>query len=267
MRRLAWCTDLHLNFISRDSVSRQALLRYLTGQKLDAILITGDSSEYNTLIEHLRELYEDVKIPIYYVLGNHDYYNGSIDECQQLCKINSNNGLNYLPSVDFAVLNHETCLVGVDNWYDTTLGGTGHLQMNDWYTIKEFMALPFQKDIDAFSKALAFKANRILIKKLENTVETNPDVKRIIIAIHVPPFRQNSLYNDKVSDFRFIPYFCSPSTGRVLKKFAKSYPQINFEVYCGHTHHKADYQALPNLKSRTGFAMYGYPQIEDIIEI
>ena len=44
----------------------------------DGVVLSGDLSSAPTLIEHLELLAEHLALPCYVVLGNHDYYGGSI---------------------------------------------------------------------------------------------------------------------------------------------------------------------------------------------
>src|SRR4051794_19629524 len=84
MKRLAWLTDLHLTFL------RQAGLRAFLESlpEADAYLITGDIGEAHDVTAHLRAFAE--RGPVFFVLGNHDFYRGSIAdvraEVRGLCR-------------------------------------------------------------------------------------------------------------------------------------------------------------------------------------
>src|SRR4051812_20522338 len=72
MKRLAWLTDIHLNFL------RQAGLDafFASLPDADAYAITGDFGEAHDVVAHLRAFAG--RVPVYFVLGNHDFYRGSI---------------------------------------------------------------------------------------------------------------------------------------------------------------------------------------------
>lgn len=86
--RLAWLTDIHLNFISDEGVD--ALCAAVAESEPDAVLIGGDISEAEPLAEHLTAIAGRLTRPIYFVLGNHDYYRSSIaavrDQVARLCE-------------------------------------------------------------------------------------------------------------------------------------------------------------------------------------
>ena len=68
----AWLTDIHLNFI--DSVVRQRFYQEIVDTKCDGVLISGDIAEAPCVVNILNEMVRYIDRPIYFVLGNHDYY-------------------------------------------------------------------------------------------------------------------------------------------------------------------------------------------------
>ena len=73
--RLAWLTDIHLDFLPEHE--RLEFLETVAAQA-DAVAITGDISESPSIIDILKEMESVLQVPIYFVLGNHDFYRGSI---------------------------------------------------------------------------------------------------------------------------------------------------------------------------------------------
>ena len=76
--RAAWTTDIHLNFLKEKR--RKVFFREISAQNPDMVFITGDIAEAPTLSFHLQEMAECIQKPLYFVLGNHDYYYGSIED-------------------------------------------------------------------------------------------------------------------------------------------------------------------------------------------
>src|SRR4051794_13094790 len=74
--RLAWLTDIHLNFVGPGNVD--ALCRSVLDAGAGAVLLTGDVAEAPDLVEQLEGLDDRLGLPVYFVLGNHDFYRGSI---------------------------------------------------------------------------------------------------------------------------------------------------------------------------------------------
>ncbi|MGA2621512.1 MAG: metallophosphoesterase [Thermoguttaceae bacterium] len=73
--RLAWATDIHLNFLT--TMARRRFLESVKEQA-EALVVTGDIAESNSLGQTLMVMDALVGKPIYFVLGNHDFYRGSV---------------------------------------------------------------------------------------------------------------------------------------------------------------------------------------------
>src|SRR5688572_22159487 len=69
---LAWLTDIHLNFLEDDARRDFAAAVAATGA--DGVVVTGDIAEAESLVPMLEELAEVVARPVWFVLGNHDFY-------------------------------------------------------------------------------------------------------------------------------------------------------------------------------------------------
>lgn len=65
--KLLWLTDIHFGFLAR-----------LAEQAPQAVLLGGDLSAAPRLAEDLESIGAALQVPIYFVLGNHDFYYGSI---------------------------------------------------------------------------------------------------------------------------------------------------------------------------------------------
>ena len=76
MDRLAWLTDIHLNFVPESRLD--ALCRAIRDAGADAVLLGGDIGEAPDVEDYLEDLDARLGLPIYFVLGNHDYYRGAI---------------------------------------------------------------------------------------------------------------------------------------------------------------------------------------------
>lgn len=120
--KLAWLTDIHLNFLDVDA--RIEFYQKVVKANSDAILITGDIAEAPSVAELLKEMAYHLKKPIYFVLGNHDYYKGQIDQVrnEMISLSKSEKLLHWLPASNFQVLENNTILLGQDGWADGRLG-------------------------------------------------------------------------------------------------------------------------------------------------
>jgi len=73
--QLAWMTDIHLNFL--EPLGRRRFLESARDQA-DAFVISGDIAESPSITGILTEMADVWQKPIHLVLGNHDFYRGSI---------------------------------------------------------------------------------------------------------------------------------------------------------------------------------------------
>ena len=114
---LAWLTDIHLNFLRPSAL--EAFLDMLAGAEANAFAITGDIGEADDVTLYLHSIAERVQRPVYFVLGNHDFYRGSIADVRVKFRASS---LHWMPDAGVVSLTDETCLVGHDGWGDGRLG-------------------------------------------------------------------------------------------------------------------------------------------------
>ena len=77
-------------------------------------LVTGDIGESDSVGRFVDELGRIA--PIYYVLGNHDYYRSSIDEVRATLPGG------WLPGLAPVQLTDRTVLLGIDGWGDARCG-------------------------------------------------------------------------------------------------------------------------------------------------
>lgn len=161
-------------------------------------------------------------------------------------------------------------LLGQDGWADGRYGDytNSRVALNDSQMIADL----FQKKIIGKypllekMQELADADAKLLEKNIQNAInQYNP--KKIIVLTHVPPFKEACLYQGKISNDDYLPYFSSKAIGDTLLKMAEENSIIEFLVLCGHTHGKVCYQPLSNLIIKVGAAEYYQPEIQEIITI
>jgi 3',5'-cyclic-AMP phosphodiesterase len=90
---------------------------------------------------------------------------------------------------------------------------------------------------------------------------------RVIVATHIPPFREASWCDGRPSTDDFLPFFACKAVGDVLLEAARLHPTCQILVLCGHTHGGGELQVLENLRVLTGPAEYGKPEIEQVLQV
>lgn len=264
---LAWATDIHLDHINTTTGVRrlgEALSAPRDGVPPVAVLLTGDIANALRLVDELASLrrYIPPTIPAYFVLGNHDFYRGSIDAMRRIAL--EVEGYKYLPAIGPVLLAEDTILVGVDGWGDATYGtpDSSTVELNDCVLIAEIHHAR-KGGRAAMNRALRKLAREdaiLLCDNLHRALIQSP--RRIIVGTHVPPFREAAWHMGKPSDDQYAPYFSCKATGDVLLAVAARHSAVEFVVLCGHSHGGGTYQPLPNLVVYTGAAAYGSPMAQ-----
>ena len=140
--RVAWATDIHLDFLADPQVL--AFAATLATDHPDIVVLSGDLSHAELLEHHLRLLAQEIACPIYFVLGNHDYYGSSIAAVRQaVAELGARKTrLRWLPAHGVVALSEETAMVGVDGWADARLGDPQHtpVVLNDFIHIEDLVA-------------------------------------------------------------------------------------------------------------------------------
>ena len=141
MMRAAWLTDIHLNFLEDPEIAR--FLDSVLQEDPDAVLLGGDFGEADCLQPLLERMERYLQRPIYFVLGNHDYYGGSISSVRSAVRslTDRSQHLVYLSAESFVSVTPKTALVGHDSWPDGRLGdyAGSSVELNDFYLIQDLM--------------------------------------------------------------------------------------------------------------------------------
>ncbi|MFA5766905.1 MAG: metallophosphoesterase [Candidatus Paceibacterota bacterium] len=272
--RLAWASDVHLNFLHNgsdiytyiDSIRAQA----------DALVITGDIDESTRICETLGFFDTLFDKPVYFVLGNHDFYYGSIKDVRRMVSrfAYSSRNLHYLSNTPTIELSKTTALLGHDGWADGRLGDLegSDVILNDFSLIEELNCWKrdsWQFKLDKVKLRLALEkfgdeAAKYLALVLYPAVNK---YKHVIVATHIPPFREAAWHEGKPSDDNFLPYFACKAIGDVLLAVALENPKCQITVLCGHTHSGGEVDITPNLKVITAPSQYGKPLVHHIFTI
>ncbi|HLF93751.1 MAG TPA: metallophosphoesterase [Planctomycetota bacterium] len=263
--KLAWATDIHLDFLDGQQI--EAFTAGLEKSGADAFLIGGDIAKAGSVEKHLRSLESRLLRPVYFVLGNHDFYVGSIPKVRAAMSELSRGSrlLKWLPVAGVVPLTATTALVGHDGWGDARLGNadTTPVRLNDFVMIEELSAIPRDKRRDRL-RALGDEAAAHVREVLPKALDRFP---KSILLTHVPPFREACWHQGKISDDDWLPYFTCRAVGEALLEVMRARPDRDLTVLCGHTHGAGTAEILPNLRVWTGGADYGHPRIERLIEL
>ena len=267
MISLTWLSDIHAEFISDLELVHFA--KQVDQHAAEAVLITGDLSNAQRLAQALATLAKNINIEkrIYFVLGNHDFYTGSFEKVRKTISAAQAlfPNLTYITGCEVIPLTEKTALVGTDGWADGTAGLSRktRVRLNDDSEIHDFAILPTDDDRFDLMFKLASDYTENLRSTLHNALESYPHV---IVATHAPPFIEATWHAGKISGPDFLPFFSSPTLGRMIIEVASEFPNNRIDIRCGHTH-SPGYFETGNIKCWTaGPIRYFYPRIEGIIK-
>lgn len=271
MVRLAWCTDVHLDCV--DDAEATAFAGSIRAKNVDGVIISGDVSVASRLQEHLSLLERVVQRPIYFVLGNHDFYHSTeMHQVRDVMKnmTNKSQFLRYLPNSLYIQLTPDTALIGADGWYDARLGNPNNsdVLLNDFFLIGDYVREgkrgTDRKKIIELSQRLAHEE----VMRMHNSIkEAHRYCKRMVIVSHVPPFAESHLFEGHEAGDDGHPWFTCKAFGDMLMDASKAFPETSFLVLTGHTHSAYRGKFGNNLEIVVAGAEYMRPKVETILEL
>jgi predicted phosphohydrolase len=257
--KLAWATDIHLNFLTPAEVERFG--REVADLAADAFVVTGDIAEAVSLVVLLKDLAASSGLPGLFVLGNHDFYGGRVADVRRSASTLAKGVGTWLGDGKVFQLGPGLVLVGVDGWGDARHGDPERspVKLNDFQLIGDLRVGAHARLIDKL-RVLGDIEGVAARRALDAALATEPS--HILFATHVPPFRAACVYEGEPADDDWAPYFTCKAVGDVLMDFSSAHPSVRVTVLCGHSHAAAHVQVLPNLEVRAGAAEYGAPRVE-----
>lgn len=264
--KICWISDIHLNFLPEEKCKE--FFESVRLHDSDCVFLTGDISESPVLPYHLTMMDQIVSKPVYFVLGNHDYWYTSIDHMKEnLPKfLNQRSFLKWLTITGPLMLEPGVCVIGHDGWYDCRHGSpeAARFIMHDWSVMGDYVDCKNINQVIDKSKMIADQGIEHL-KKHINDAATR--FRKIVILTHVPPYEETHVHMGKQGDAFAQPFFTNAILGGMLKAAAKAYPTVEFIVLAGHTHGKVTKQILSNLVVHVAGAEYGSPGIQSLTTI
>lgn len=268
---LAWATDTHLDLAKPEAV--RAFNDEIVASGAGAVVVTGDVAHSWSIERALGELVREIDRPIYFVLGNHDFYSQdasvpAADTRAAIARMCAREPrLVYLSAIDHVELAPGVALVGHDGWADGRAGvwATSRMRILDHELIADLAGVRHDRDeLLRRVQALADLSIAHLRRVLPPVLARYP---RVLVATHAPPFRAATWHLGAPSDDNAAPHFCNHILGELLAELAAAHPERELLVLCGHTHSPGEVRVLPNLTVWTGGARYGQPRLVRTIDV
>lgn len=261
--KIAFLADLHLNFVGKFVIDK--LIKEMS--VCDMAVIAGDISEAPSLQQVLDYLAAGFNKPIYFVNGNHDYFNGSFAEVDKRCweRNNEPNQLaKWLTPLGIVELTKDTCLIGHEGWYDCRNGDFfgSNMELNDFHLIYDLKIHCGKYNLFSLCNKLGDESAAYIDEMFP---KASAKYKNIVFATHVPPFIEASLYLGQPASQASLPFFSNKAAGDAIRRFAKANPNTNVAILCGHSHDKAFYK-FDNVSTYVVGAKYYEPAVYGVFE-
>ncbi|MEP6903024.1 MAG: metallophosphoesterase [Actinomycetota bacterium] len=256
MKQLAWATDIHLDRLTeRDYLEYKEYLQELNP---DCLIISGDIAEGEVVCKSLKDFNDSFDFPIYFVLGNHDFYFSGFAEVEENVRalIKESGNLNWLSESGIVQLNDSTALIGVEGWGDAR---NGTLNLSEG-TTRDVMSIADYKGLSRveIGELLKSKGDRYAEILRPVLFEAVKNFQKVIFVTHVPPFVEVCFDRSLriCGEFK-LPFYTCKVIGDMLLEVMTENPSCQMTVLCGHTHEKADTKILENLRVRVKESGYG----------
>lgn len=263
--KFIWITDPHFDHVAASD--RDDFFASLREQPAGGIFLTGDISEGDDVTVMLRRLAADAGLPVYFVLGNHDFYGKTIAATRRevVAITRDERRLSYLTDCQPIQIGPSVYLIGDDGWGDGTVGDyeASPIRLRDFAMIDDFTQVPPERWRDQIAQLGRESAERLEVK-----LRSLPgDATDVIVLTHIPPFRESCWYEGRTADDLWAPFFVCGEVGRMLQTIAPERIHLRITVLCGHTHHDGVATMAPNLIVYTGASAYGNPAIEAMVDV
>lgn len=255
MKRYVWFSDTHLN-LSVLPFLKRLFIRNIKNSCADGIFITGDISSGPFLESDLKFLATHFDVPIYFVLGNHDYHGRHIEsvhsDVRRLTSMYSN--LHWITESGVVTLAPGVALIGSEGWYDGSAGDSSLLK----WTIDRFLTFDFfhlgnmKQRLDAW-KSMAEASSKHIEYLLKIALENH---NTIYVMTHVPPWREAiKADGSRLSDL-WLAYNTNVTLGKTIERVMKDRSDKRVIVLSGHTHIPCHIHVTQNIECYVARASY-----------
>jgi predicted phosphohydrolase len=228
-----WITDTHITTL----FDRRKVLKIILDENPKGVFHTGDISQSGlTTLTDLEYIGKHITCPFYFNLGNHNIWFSSFEKIHKgvkdLCKQYKN--LIWMENESVVSLNDETCVCGVEGWYDARVGDPQYLTYTlDWMFIEELRNLPTMKHRVEMFQDMAKQSAKKAVAKLEKAIENH---KTVFLLTHYPTVREANRTDGWLPEKFWEPYNCNLILGEELEKVMEKHRKRNLTILSGHIH-------------------------------
>lgn len=266
MPRLVWSSDIHLDRMDESEI--REFKDYLLELKPDGLILAGDIAEADSAAGFLKDFQETLLCPVYFVLGNHDFWGDSFANVRSRMRafVREHSNIHWLSESGVISIGDETALVGHEGWADARYAPVppaGPVP-RDFMKIEDLKPLS-RSQFESTLNRLGDEAAAYLGKVLPAALSSH---QKVYLVTHVPPFAEASLDRSRrTCTDEQLPFYSCKAVGDLLLEVMKANPDRRLTVLSGHTHEKCEVDILPNLHVKVLDAGYGTWYQPGIIKI
>ncbi|HPF69493.1 MAG TPA: metallophosphoesterase family protein [Candidatus Krumholzibacteria bacterium] len=264
---LAWASDIHLDHAG--PARMRAFLAELAAAGADRVLLGGDISLGPRVLDDVQAIAQATGRPVHFVMGNHDYWDWSVDAARAALAKLRGPGVAWLPASGCVEVAEGVGLVGHGGWGDARHGDllASDVILNDYIHIAELAETIVHHGNDWYLEDQAPLVARLRALGEEAAAGLEADLHtaaslytQVVVLTHVPPFPEAALRDGRPLPAAWLHGYVCGATGQALERTARSRRGTMFTVLCGHTHGEATAWIRPNLVVHNSDAAYGQPR-------
>jgi hypothetical protein len=224
-------------------------------------------SEGFAYLSDLEYLGQNLKCPMYAVLGNHEIHGSSFAKVHDGIRLLTAQYKNLIWMDDAGIveLNKQTCLIGNTNWFDFRIGNENYFNYTlDWALIEDFRKLPTMKDRLQAMRDFADDCNKAICYRLKEAIE---NYKSIYLLCHIPPWRECNAAKGWFNQVFLEPYNTSYALGQKIEKIMCKHKKRHLTVLAGHCHAACTAEISRNITCHVGKGSYSKIGEKEIIFI
>jgi predicted phosphohydrolase len=251
-------TDPHLCFLdSKPGEPVKELGRYLAKDypEAEVMFITGDIAEAPSVRRHLLALHSGWLKPIWFCLGNHDYYHSAWGEVEKTLQ-DLPEGVRFLDPLS-AIPVGDVAVLGQSGWFDALAARSKAMAIGETQRLQGCQYDPPDLVIRKMQTQSKQQAERVANKARE---AYQAGFRKVVILTHAPPYTLASWHQGARSDLDWVGIMTSLTMGLEIDILVDQHPDLQVVVLCGHTHSAGEYHRGDRIKVLTGPAQYWLPQ-------
>lgn len=271
--RIIWITDPHMPHLDHDD--RERWFNGIANHD-GYFFITGDFGSAVSTPKILKRIESLAKNKVFVVLGNHDFYGSTITAVRHSLN-HEGYGIQTVDGADKMIcyepgmyqfpyqLDEHTWVAGTGGCGDSNSGTCDpkSFELNDEEFIRELFLARVAGRLKVTLQDLGTEHAEYLLDLCAKVPE---DAKNLLLIAHVPPWTRSAWHQGHMSDDYALPRFCWHQGGVAIDLVAQERPDLNIQVFCGHTHSGGRY-AHDKVECHTGGAHYCHPHLNGYIDL